>query len=239
MVKKIIAMVLLVLVLGGGTYFYFHPKKEEAPVNIAIKAVPIDASFILESRRTLPLWKTIYQTSDIWKEFLDIPSFFDLDRQCKTLDSIISEHPELGTILENEPLFVSAHINGMNHFNYLFVGSVSGENSQSILSTFLDSYKGNIPANNLQYEETVIHGIKIDDKNTFYYTISNGIFISSFGPALIKESLRQLESGISLMNNAYFTKVLNACSPQVAASAFVNFQTCSNVSSRLFNRNFS
>ena len=102
----------------------------------------------------------------------------------------------------------------------------------------MGSFKGSSPADNLQYEETTIHCIKIDDKSAFYYTINNGIFIASFGPALIKESLRQLESGISLMQNAYFTKTLNVSGEQVAANIFINLQTFTNVSSTLLNRSF-
>jgi hypothetical protein len=67
MLKKIIAILLPVILLGGGIYFYFHLKKVEVPENIAIKAIPIDASLIFESRKTLPLWKTISQTSDVWE----------------------------------------------------------------------------------------------------------------------------------------------------------------------------
>ncbi len=70
MLKRIIAIVILVILLGGGTYMYFHLKKTEIPVNSAIKAIPIDASFLFESRKTLPLWKNISVTSDIWKDLL-------------------------------------------------------------------------------------------------------------------------------------------------------------------------
>jgi len=236
MLKKILAILLPILFVAGGIYFYLHSKKIEVPENTAIKAIPIDASFILESRKILPLWKTISQNSNLWQESLTLPYFSELDRQLKMLDSTVRENPELGTILEKEPLFISAHINGMNHFNYLFICSVPA-NSQITLTAYLDSLKNSSPANNLQYEETTIHCIQVDEKNMFYYTINNGIFISSFGPALIKESLRQLESGISLMNSAYFTKILNASGEQSEAHVFVNLQTFTNVSSGLFNRN--
>jgi hypothetical protein len=172
------------------------------------------------------------------KELLDVPCFYKLDGQLKTLDSILRENPEIGTMLENQPMFISAHTSGMNRFNFLFVCSIPGTTAQSFLTNYLGSLKGNSPANNLQYEETTIHCIQIDEKDAFYYTISNGIFIASFGPALIKESLRQLESGISLMQNAYFTKILNTASGQVAANIFINFQTFTNVSSNLFSRSF-
>jgi len=238
MLKKIIAILLPVLIIAGGIYFYVHQKKIAVPENGAIKAIPIDASFIIESHKTLPLLKIVSQNCDIWKELADMPYFADLNRQYKKLDSIVREHRGLGDILENEPLFISAHTNGMSHFNYLFICSVPSD-LQSALSGFLDTVKGNTPTNNLQYEETTIHCIQLDDKNAFYYIINNGIFISSFSPALIKESLRQLESGISLMNNAYFTKVLNASEMQVEANVFVNMQTFPNVASALFNRSFN
>ena len=48
MLKKVAAILLPILLLAVGCYFYFHLKKEEAPKNAAIKAIPIDASFILQ-----------------------------------------------------------------------------------------------------------------------------------------------------------------------------------------------
>ena len=83
MLKKSIAILLPSLLVGVGIYLYFHFKKVEVPENSAIKAIPIDASFILESRKTLPLWKSISQNSDIWKELSDIPYFYNLNRQLK------------------------------------------------------------------------------------------------------------------------------------------------------------
>lgn len=237
MLKKIVAILIPLIIIGGGVYFFIHQKKIMVPENSVIKAIPIDASFIIETHKTLPLLKIISQNCDIWKELTDMPYFIELNRQYKKLDSIAREHAELGDILENEPLFISAHTNGMNHFNYLFTCAVPA-NLQSTLSVFLGSLRGNTPSNNLQYEETTIHCIQLDDKNAFYYAIQDGIFISSFGPALVKESLRQIESGISLMNNAYFTKVLNASGMQVEANVFVNLQTFTNVASALFNRGF-
>lgn len=238
MLKKIIAILIPVLIIGSiGVYFYHHQEKSEVPDNIAIKAIPIDASFVIESHKTLPLWKNISKNNDIWKELEETPFFSVLNNQLNALDSLIKENPDLENILENEPLFVSAHLNGMNHFNYLFVCSVPAR-YQSSLTTYLTSLKGNSPANNLQYEETTIHCVQIDEKTAFYYTVSNDIFIASFGPALIKEAMRQLESGISLMNDAYFTKVLNASGEQSEANLFINLQTFTNVSSTLFNKSF-
>lgn len=238
MIKKIIAILLLVTVLGGAVFFFFHQKKGEVPINDVIKAIPIDASFIVESRKTLPLWKNISKTSDIWNDLLEIPFFSKLDGRLKYLDSIIRDNPEIADILESQPLFISAHVNGMNRFNYLFISSVPEAASQSALLNYLSSLKGSSPANDLQYEETTIHCVKLDENNAFYYTISKGIFISSFGSALVEESLRQLESGISLIDNTYFTKVLKASGGQSATNIFINLQTFSNVSSYLFNKSF-
>jgi hypothetical protein len=238
MLKRIIAIFLFILLSCGGVYLYLHLKKAEIPANSAIKAIPIDASFIFESRKTLPLWKSISQTSEIWKDLQEIPYFVELNREMNTLDSIVRENPEIGSILENQPLFISAHPNGLNKFNYLFVCSVPSETSQTSLSSYLDSLKGSSIINDLHYEETTIHCIKLDEENNLYYSISNGIFISSYSPALIKEALRQLESGISLMDSPYFTKVLNASGGQPAANLFINFQTLTNVAYHLVNKNF-
>jgi Protein of unknown function (DUF3352) len=239
MIKKLLSIFLIIVLLAGGAYYYLRGvKKTETVANGAIKAIPIDASFIFECRKTLPLWKNISHTSEIWNDLLEIPYYSQLNHQLNSIDSIIKENPGMANALEGEPLFISAHINGMNRFNYLFVCSIPNATQQSEVSSYLDSLKGTNSANDLQYEETTIHCVKINETNSFYYVIYNGIFISSFGPALIKESLRQLESGISLLNNSYFTRVLSASGGQPAANIFINFQTFTNVSSSLFNKSF-
>jgi len=238
MLKKSIPILLIILLLGGVVYLYHRLSKEEIPANAAIKAIPMDASFIFESRKTLPLWKNISQSSDMWKDIIEAPYFSELNGQINSIDSIIRESSEMSKILDNQPLFISAHSNGMNRFSYLFISSVPEVNLQSKLSAFLNALKENDPTSDLHYEENTIHCIKIDKNNSFYYTISNGIFISSFAPTLIEESLRQMESGISLVDNSYFTKVLNASGGQAEANLFINFQTCTNVSSHLVSKSF-
>src|ERR1700679_2871370 len=99
MIKRIIAILVLILLLGGGTYVYFHFKITEVPINSAVKAIPIDASLVFEIRKTLPLWKSIANSSDIWQDLLEIPYFADLNGQLKSLDSIVRENPEIGSIL--------------------------------------------------------------------------------------------------------------------------------------------
>ncbi|HSY76006.1 MAG TPA: hypothetical protein VK890_04070, partial [Bacteroidia bacterium] len=61
MKKRLAVLVTVVFLLGIILYEYLHLRKVETSVNIAITAIPIDASFVFESRKTYPLWKGISQ----------------------------------------------------------------------------------------------------------------------------------------------------------------------------------
>jgi|GEM_PF-1267408 hypothetical protein len=236
--KRLAVLVTVVFLLCAVFYEYFHLKKEEAPANIAITAIPIDASFIFESCKNYSLWKGVSQTNLIWEDMLGTESGAELNHSIRYIDSIIMQDPKVHSIVESQPLFVSAHKNGMDHFDYLFTCAIPKATDEEALRNFSITITKNGSVTQTQYDGISIYCLKVTGRSDFFYAVNKGIFIGSLISEMVQESLRQMESGISLMDNRHFTKVLNASSGQPVAQLFINYQALNNVASSFTNKGF-
>jgi hypothetical protein len=238
-IKKIAVVLILILLIGGAGYEYFHLKKQEVPVSNAITAIPINASFIFESRKTFPLWKTISQTSLMWQDLLGTEDFAELNHNFQFLDSLTSDNAGIHALLEENPLFISAHINGQEHLDYLFCGSVGGASEQAVVLPYMQTLGAKGQMTQMDYEGATIYCLKRQGWSDFYYSFQNDIFIASLQITLVQQSLRQLQSHISLLGNKYFTKVLATSGGQAIANLFINFQSFYNVASPFMTKSFN
>jgi hypothetical protein len=238
MIKRISIIVIVLGVLAGVIYEYLHLRKKELPVSTAITAIPIDASFIFESRDTYPLWKGVSGNSLIWKDLLSTEAVTQLNHSLQYLDSIIGEDSKMHGIVETEPIFVSAQLNGMDHYDFLFVCSIPVQGGEEGLNGFMQGLGKKGSLTQIQYDGINVYNLKQPGRSDFSYAIHSGIFIGSLNEALVQESLRQMESGISLLNSVHFKKVLDASGGQSEAELFVSCQTLSNVISSFMSKNF-
>lgn len=236
MKKRISVLIVVVFLMLGIIYEFMHLRKQEVAVNTAITAIPIDASFVFESRKNYPLWKSISQTNLAWKDLLNTDAVNDLSHSIQYVDSLVGADPRVHSILENQAVFISAHKNGMEHFDYLFICSIPNAGDEAGLHDYMEKLgaKGSITQS--QYDGIIEYTLKQPGRSDFFYAVNKGIFIGSLKSELVQESLRQTESGISLMSNASFVKVLNASSGQPMAQLFINYQSLYNVTEPFANK---
>lgn len=238
MKKRLAILVTVIFLLAGIVYEYMHLHKEQAPANAAITAIPIDASFIFEGCKNFPLWNGISKENSIWKDLLGTEPVSELDRDMKYLDSAISIDPKVRAIAEDEPIFISAHKNGMEHFDYLFTCLISNAKEEEELHSFMEGLGKNGSFTQSEYDGIIEYCLKMPGKSNFYYSVNKGIFIGSLVSELVQESLRQMESGILLMDNSHFRKVLAASSGQPVAQVFINYQFLYNAAEPFMNKDF-
>src|ERR1700722_17444064 len=146
MIKRISILVIVLCTLACVVFEYLHMRKKEVPVSMAITAIPIDAAFIFESRDTYPLWKGVSKNSLIWKDLMNAESIVQLNNSLQYLDSLIGQDPKMHSVVETEPIFVSAHLNGMESYNFLFVCSVPPSAGEEGVNAFMQALgkKGSI-----------------------------------------------------------------------------------------------
>ncbi len=238
MKKRLSVLIGVFFLLAGVVYEYLHLRKVEVSVNTAITAIPIDASFVFESRKNYPLWKGVSQTNLIWKDLLGTESVDELNHSIQFLDSLVGADPKVHAIAESQPIFISAHKNGMEHFDFLFICSIPNATDEEGLHTYIEKLGQKGSVSQSQYDGIIEYCLKQPGKADFFYAVNKGIFIGSLKSELVQESLRQMESGISLLDNGHFNKVLNASSGQPLAQLFINYQAFYNVAEPFMAKDF-
>lgn len=238
MVKKIFYILSGLLILSVIAFEYFRTETSEIQKDNAITAVPLNASFIIECTKPVNKWNEIISDNLILKDIKQIVSVSKFVSDINYLDSLIAGNNKINNIINRNNLYISGHKTGMNDFGFLFVCSIPLKEDQVFLSNFIDTVSHFKTLTRNEYGGVVIYGISQPNKSDFYYTIDKGIFIASLNNDLIKESIRQLGSGISLLNNKVFIKVLNASGSHVSMKLFINCKTLSNAIQPFSGKNF-
>ncbi len=164
----------------------------------------------------------------MWQDLLGTSNVSELGRDLRFLDSITYGYPALHTILDENPLFISGHSYGQNGFDCLFCCSTGTAAGEAIILPFLKSIAGAGQLSELGYEGTTIYCLKRQGWKDFYCAFNKNIAVASLQLNLVQQSLRQLDKKISLLDNRYFTKVLNTCDHLAMANLFLNYQEINN-----------
>lgn len=224
--KKIVFGILIAALIAGGIYWFTYTKELRTPVSEAINAIPGDAAFIFESKQSKNSWKKLSQTSILWRELLGTKTFSKMDFQANYIDSLISTEPSVSRLLENHSLFVSAHISGASTFDFLYVYSLPNLTYQSPLNDFLKRMsRAALPATK-EYSDTDIITIysRKASNDSMSYAFLNGILMMSSKPTLVEDAIRQLKSGVSLMLDKNFSKIVTTAGKNVDGNLYINYK---------------
>ena len=222
--KKIVFVVVIGSVLGAGAWYYLHLKKIKTPVSEAINAVPLNAALIFESRQARATWKKLSDANIMWSDLLGTEFIARLNKEGRAVDSLLALHPEAAQLLENRSLFISLHQASARDFDFLYLYSLPDVTKESIVDNFIrETRKGTEPAQR-EYDGVTLYSFAIDSSSTFNYAFSKGILISSFNAILVENSIRQLNSGVSLQQDKDFNSILNSAGEKVDGNIFISYK---------------
>lgn len=227
--KKIILGIFVSLLFAGGIYWFTYTKEIRTPVSECINAIPSNASLIFESKQVKNTWKKLAQTNIIWEELLGIKSFANLNRQIHAIDSLIELNQDITKLLDNQSLFISAHISGANTFDFLYVYSLPNLTYQATVEDFIKKNSGYSKPTQRDYDDVAIFTIHPQPKDSLSFAFLKGILMMSTKQNLVEDAIRQLKSGISLAKDKNFSKVINTAGKYVDANVYINYKTFSNI----------
>jgi hypothetical protein len=232
MQKKIFFAVFIALCIAGGIYWFFYTKEARTPVTEGINAIPSDAAVIFESKQAKNTWKKLSQTNIMWEELLGTQTFAKLNLQARYIDSLLQLNPAVSALLEEHPVFISAHPAANGAFHFLFVYSLPNRTYRHEAEEFLEKLNGTAGISWSDFEDQQIGKLEVPDKGTLLLSFVEGTLIMSTDELLVKESIKQLNSGISLAKDKNFSKVLTTAGKKVDANVYINYKTFPGILSR-------
>ncbi len=224
MFKKISFIVFLTACLAGGIWWLIYVKEIKTPVSQGINAIPVNASFIFESKQAKNVWKKLSQTNIMWEELLGTETFSKINSTGRFLDSLLNLNPDVADLLNNHPVFISAHVSPDNSFDLLYVYSLPDITHQSTLDDFFKTINNKSLPAFTDYAGVNIGSILSKDKPELHFAFLNGTLIMSAKKSLVEDAIRQLKSGTSLAKDKYFSKIISTAGKNVDANIYINYK---------------
>ncbi len=226
MTRKIIFGCVVSAILIGGTYWFFHTKEALTPISEGINAIPVDAAIIFESKHSKNTWKKLSQTNIMWEELLGTQTISKINQQGTTIDSILQTAPEIASLLDEHSVFISAHSTDKNNFDLLYVYSLPNLTYKSSIEEYLKEkiHFTKTPLLTSDFEGELINTITTRQSCKIHFTIAQGILILSCNEQLVKKSVHQLKSGISLVNDKNFSNIIRTAGKNVDANVYINYE---------------
>ncbi len=223
MVRKIVSVVMVVCCLAGGIAWFVYLKQMNTPVSEGINAIPVNAVMVMESRQARKLWRKLSQTNLMWEELLGTELVGRMNGVGRSIDSLLELNKDVGSALDNHSVFVSAHVSSSSELDLLYIYSMPNLTYETYFEDFLKSIDKN--AQKQDYAGVAIGRLKLSPRKGLYYAFQDGILMMSEQEDLVKESIRQLKSGNSLVKDASFGKVVGSAGKNADASVYVNYKT--------------
>lgn len=209
----------------------------------AIRAVPPNASFIVETRTAdFPiLVKKLEDENQIWKDIKYFPAIKNLNKKMRLIDSLLQIKSELRSLMAKKEAVISIHQTGKDDVNFLFIVNIKKPKHRRKLTKELDviwDEKASVAKR--RYDNRQVFDVTlIEDRNltAFSYVFLDELLVLSTSSLLVEESVRQFNTGVSLASQEGFVRVAKTIDRSADANIFYNYKNLVKLFSILFNDN--
>lgn len=225
MLRKIVFVLVLLAFAAGLGWFFLQYEEAKAPMNDALVAIPSDAALIIQANQPRATFTDLGSSNVLWAELTQTNAFQRIDGAIHTLDSLLTARETVAFLIQEKPLFISAHKAGGNAYNWLFSISLPPAADHAKVHTAIrDLAHGAISSKT--YDEATIYSVPGPEKGApLTYAIYHGIFVASYSSLLVEDAVRQLNSGSSLTDDPAFAKVQSTAGAKSHANVFVKHGT--------------
>ncbi len=185
-----ISIAILIFITIG--YFSIR-KNEKAVISDAIDAVPLDAAFIIETNNFTSFNEAI-EKNPVLKRALNIKQVLLFKYQLKDLETTIKKSSELSSIFRKKKIIISAHSPKSGELNFLIAFKIYPAKKQKNLLLQISKHTKTDSSQTISYSNTQILSLKNKYKATYYYTITENIFLISKSLSLLKSAIRQKQA---------------------------------------------
>lgn len=191
-VIKNLLVLLLVIFLGGATYFLttnflFNKRLHAADV------IPAAAIFVFETNDPVNAWNQLV-SQPLWGRLRDIPSLKNLENQLLALDSLAGRSGKLENFLKGQEFTVSLHQSSKSELDFLFSIGFSGKSHEE----FIQSLTGQIDERNIRTRS--YSGVRVleyqhpGETSALSYALVDNLLLGSYSSFLLEDAIRHSQS---------------------------------------------
>lgn len=227
-IKKIVILIVLaVAILAAGLIsllFWLDTKKDNR--TNPIYAIPIDAALIAKVEKYQLFSEALKGNNKVWETLTSYKSIRSANDFLVSIDSLAKRSSGFNMLLQNSPIYLSVHQVGKEDLGALAAATLPIELSKSDLVELIKSLTvGSYLVDEVGYAGAdfyhVTNGDSINNKE-FFIGYQKGIVVCSNSQLIAQASIRQLNEGISLQDNASFKAIAKTMGSRVDANIFIN-----------------
>jgi hypothetical protein len=215
--------VLIAIVIG----LQFIKNQESSAPEIA-RVVPEDAALVIETTNFVSLLKSFNNKNQFKFEFAELEEWDGLFGGAALIDSIIRVNKGLDNLLEGKKIIISGHLSANHRLDFLYAFQLENEKHLNLIKQAIKNLGDS--AVNLRkrlYENQNLIDVTYsmpDGKQSFTYTVADGVFIFSKSKILTEAAVRRLGSGFSLLTNKGFQKIVETSGKNADLNIYINYK---------------
>ncbi|MBL7811203.1 MAG: DUF3352 domain-containing protein [Bacteroidetes bacterium] len=190
MKRAVLIIVLLALAAGGGYLGWKYYFTETETVD-ALKLVPEDAVFIVETDEPVEAWQT-FSSSPMWQHIKNYKPLGDIGKMADGLSQIIDENQLIFNAFGSRKVLISAHVVSATDYDFLYVCDMKKSAKFDVVK---EGIIGLLKNNGLEYStetagEHTVHRFRDPaDKSVLHIAFVGNQLVCSYNSGIIKNSL--------------------------------------------------
>jgi hypothetical protein len=192
--------------------------EQAAPAEL-YSSIPKTTVLFAETHNLMSTLEELKETA-IFQEVDSVPALLAMSFDVKEAGALFSAD-SLSRFFEDHPTLITLAPSGANKFDLLFATAASPQWEQKLLNKLRQHYA----LKSFEYSQQQI--VEISASESFYFCSINGLWLASSSRALVEESIRQIMSGYSLLQEPAFAKLHSTANKKEQANLYLNLQELS------------
>lgn len=222
MKKWLIFITVLIVLLGGGGY-YWYTQQQPSVVSNPVDAIPTSAVLVISYPDINAFWDS-FEEQDYYELLYPVGELQRYFSRSELFDSIVRYDPSLKEFLNGSTIWSSYHVADSDSLQVFHALQPKSGSETQILCAMTAALSNAGTVSPLKIGEHEGFTFKMNEPSfTMYFTIKNGLILSSNDQGLLTSSLAQLQSGTTLRSQEAFQKAIDAAGDNVGANVFINY----------------
>lgn len=235
----IIILIAAVLLAGGALAWFFMQRQPDYTPTEAIKAVPVDASVIVETQNLQDMLNRFNPENKVWNALSQAGGIQQFAGNIKQVKSWIGQQDKAGKTLTSQNAIISLHIKGEDQVQAMFMTNMPNKAAaEELISVLQRDSKAHYTLESRIYNNTRVYSLspKAEKFPPLSFSTYKGIFLLSPSSLLLEEAIRQLDTSVSVLISKDFRQVSSSAGKNTDANLYLNYRKLSDFFGVIVNR---